>query len=237
MPRPSSPILDTLPEGARRRLFERAVPRRLVRGEQLHNAGDPPQRVHLVESGVLVLVARDAEGHETILWLAVPGEIAGEVAAVDGRHQPLDAVAALRTSVVGFDARLFVEIVTAHSASALELTRLMAKRTRWIADLALERTSGEVPARLAGRLLDLAALLGRRGDRGIDLELPFAQEDLGRLAGMCRESACKALRHFRAEGVLDYRGRRMRILRPDLLERLRCSGHPIRHHVGPSVRR
>jgi CRP/FNR family transcriptional regulator, cyclic AMP receptor protein len=237
MNRPSSPILDALPEPARRRLRERAVSRRLVRGERLHAGGDSGKRVHLVESGVLLLVAGDAEGHETILSLALPGEIAGEIAALDGRHQPLDAVAALRTTVVGFDAGLFVDIVMGHSASALELARLLAKRTRWIADIALERTSGEVPARLAGRLLDLAVLLGRTGAGGIDLELPFAQEDLGRLAGMCRESACKTLRRFRAEGVLDYRGRRMRILRPDLLERLRCSAHPFRDHGLPSVRR
>lgn len=233
----SSPIIDALPQSARRRLFERAVPRRLVRGERLYSGGDAPNRVHLVESGVLLLVARDAEGHETILFLAVAGEIAGEIAAVDGRHQPLDAVAALRTAVLGFDAEIFVDIVTAHPSSALELTRLLAKRNRWIADLALERTSGEVPARLAGRLLDLAAQLGRPGSSGIDLELPFAQEDLGRLAGMCRESACKALSRFRADGVLDYRGRRMRILRPDLLELLRCSAHPIRDHARPVVRR
>ena len=237
MTRPSSPILDTLPEPALRRLRARAVSRRLIRGERLHTAGDSPRRVHLVENGVLLLVAGDSEGHETILSLALPGEIAGEIAAVDGGHQPFDAVPALGTTVVGFDAELFVDIVAGHPASALELSRLQARRTRWIADIALERTSGEVPARLAGRLLDLALLMGRKGAAGIDLELPFAQEDLGRLAGMCRESACKTLRRFRAEGVLDYRGRRMRILRPDLLERLRCSAHPFRDHGLPSVRR
>ena len=88
-----------------------------------------------------------------------------------------------------------------------------------MSDTAVERTSSEVPARLAGRLLDLADLLGTVRQGAVEMELPLAQGDLGRLAGMCRESACKTLRRFKSQGLLDYRGRRLRILRPDALER------------------
>jgi CRP-like cAMP-binding protein len=55
-----------------------------------------------------------------------------------------------------------------------------------------------------------------------------AQGDLGRLAGISRESTCKALRSFQSQGLLDYRGRRLRILRPDVLERIRCTGRMAR---------
>ena len=128
--------------------------------------------------------------------------------------------------MIGFDADLFAEILLDNAAAAVQLSVMMAERSRWIYDTALERTSSEVPARLAGRLLDLAVLLGRVRDGAVELELPLGQSDLGRLAGMCRESACKTLRRFRAEGWVEYRGRRLRILRPDALERVRCGGRP-----------
>lgn len=220
----ASPVLDRLCEPDRMRLIDRAVPRHLGPGERLYLAGDRARRAHLITSGLIKLVARDGEGKETILCLALTGEITGDTAAVDGLPQPLDAVAATHTDVLGFDADLFIEVLSRNPAAAMQLSLTMAERMRWICETALERTSSEVPARLAGRLLDLADILGHVTDGAVELELPLGQGDLGGLAGMCRESACKTLRRFKAEGLLDYRGRRLRILRPDVLHRIKCSG-------------
>jgi CRP-like cAMP-binding protein len=220
----SSPILEALVPADRVKLLDRAVPKRLGPGEPLFLAGDESGRAHILMSGIVKLTARNAEGQETILCLVRPGELIGEVAGPPGWRQPLDAVAAGRSDVIGIDARLFVDALARNAEAAVELSRLMAQRARWIGESALERTTSEVPARLAGRLLHLAELLGRSQQGTVELELPLAQGDLGRLAGMCRESACKTLRSFKAAGILDYRGRRLRILRPDHLEAIRCAG-------------
>lgn len=219
-----SPILDSLRPRDRARLLDRAVHRRLVAGERLYLAGDRGRRAHLVCSGVLKMTAQDTEGRETILCLGLPGDIIGDVAALDGNPQPLDAVAAMRTTAFGFDSDLFVSILETNPGACLELARALAQRARWITDVALERTSSQVPARLAGRLLDLADLIGRVRNGTVELDVPLAQADLGRLAGMCRESANRALKSFKEAGLLDYRGRQLRILRPDALERIRCEG-------------
>ena len=219
-----NPVLEALPERDRRALLERGVPRALRRGQILYMAGERERRLHLVTEGVVKLTARDGAGHETILGLAVPGDLIGEVAAIDQLQQPLDAVAATPSSVLGIDADLFVEMMSRHGSASLELARCLAARTRWMCDTAMERSNSEVPARLAGRLLDLADMLGRVESGAVEMELPLAQADLGRLAGMCRESTCKTLRNFKAKGVVDYRGRRLRILRPDVLEKIRCAG-------------
>ncbi|MPZ70269.1 MAG: helix-turn-helix domain-containing protein, partial [Actinobacteria bacterium] len=193
-------------------------------GELLYLTGDPSERVHVIDSGILKLTARDAEGEETIVGLALPGETVGEIAALDVTSHPTDCSAATRAMVTGFDAGTFVEVLRNDPSGALGVARILSARFRWCSDAAIERAASEVPARLAGRLLELARLLGDEGEAGIDLEMPLAQADLGRLAGMCRESACKALRRFRREGLVDYRGRKLRILRPDALEHIRCAG-------------
>ena len=220
----SSPVLDAMAENDRSLVLDKFVPRRLTSGDHLHLAGDRNRRAHFLVSGLMKLAARNLDGDETILFLALSGDLVGDVAAVDGLPQPLDAVAAMSCEVVGVDADLLVEVLERNPKAALLVARQMAQRARWICDTALERTSSEVPARLAGRLLDLADLLGRVHDGAVELELPLAQEDLGRLAGMCRESACKTLRRFKAAGFIDYEGRRLRILRPEVLERIRCTG-------------
>lgn len=220
----SSPVIDSLSPPDRFRLLDRAVPRRLRPGEPLFLAGDPGRRAHVLTRGLVKLTARNAEGQETILALVTPGDLIGDVAAADGLPQPLDAVAAIPSDILGIDADLLLEALSRSPRAAVELARLIATRSRRMCETALERTSSEVPGRLAGRLLHLAALLGHMRQGAVEIELPLAQGDLGRLAGMCRESACKTLRSFQAAGIVDYRGRRLRILRPDTLERIRCAG-------------
>lgn len=217
-----STLVDQLPQRDRQRLLDRSVERCLERGEILHLAGDRADRVHVVIEGVIKLSLRDSEGDETILGLAPVGSVVGDIGAIDGRPQPLDAVAATSCVVLGIDASLFLEAVFADPRTALELCRGQSARTRWMIETALERTSGEITARLAGRLLDLGTMLGTQKDDTITLDLPLGQRDLGKLAGMCRESTCKTLRRMKADGLVDYSGRRIRILRPDSLRMMRC---------------
>jgi CRP-like cAMP-binding protein len=219
-----SPVLAELTNKELERLLRRAVSRHLEGGDILFLAGDEAERMYVVEDGVFKFIARDDAGAETILGLAIEGDLIGEVAVLGDSLQPVDAVAATACDVTGFDAETLVELTASNGKAALELARGLARKTRWLSDAALERTSGEVPQRLAARLLDLADLLGRVRGSGIELELPLAQKDLGRLAGMCRESACKAMREFQSQGVIEYRGRQLRIHRPDLLHKIRCSG-------------
>lgn len=217
-------LLEELRPTDRTILLDRAVERVLGRDEILHLAGDRPQRVHLVIDGIVKLSARASNGDETILGLATPGAAIGDIAAIDGRGQPLDAITVTPCSLLGFDARLFVEVVFRNPAASLALAQAGTERTRWVIDTALERTSGEVEERLAGRLLDLARMLGRPVGTGVELDLPVGQRDLGKLAGMCRESACKTLRRMKSDGIVDYEGRRLRILRPNTLRMMRCGG-------------
>lgn len=231
-----SSVLEALPPPDRQRLWERSVMRSLDPGTFLYLAGDEAERVHLVTQGLMKFTSSDDDGRETILGLAVPGDFVGELAALDGLRQPFDVVAVTHCGVVGFDPEALIDAVTSNPGAAVELASSLAGRTRWICETAMERASGEVPARLAGRLLHLAELLGRVRGEAIELDLPLGQGELGRLAGMCRESACKTLNSFKARGYVDYRGRRLRILRPDALELIRCAGRaegaPRRDKIG-----
>ncbi|MFP5351344.1 MAG: Crp/Fnr family transcriptional regulator [Actinomycetota bacterium] len=219
-----SPLIQALTPRERERLLDRAVPRVLARGETLYLSGDDDRRVHLVTEGLLLLAARDGAGDETLLGLAVPGELVGDASAIDGDPQPFDVIAATRSAVVGIDADLLVDILAGNGGAALELARTVAMRTRWLSAIALERAHNDVSARIAGRLLDLAELLGRMRSGTIEMELPLSQTEMGRLAGVCRESASKTLNRMRSKGILDYSGKTLRIYRPDMLERIRCAG-------------
>jgi len=225
MPLPTfSPLLAHLSPEERSCLLDRAVPRRLDPGTFIHLTGETSPRVHLVSSGIVKLTARDAEGRETILGLAVRGDILGDAAVIEGVPQVTDAVAVTACDVVGFEAGRLMDVLSRNPGAALEVARNMAGRLRWLGTTAMERTCAPATARLAGRLLDLAEMFGRGSDGACRLEVWLPQTDLGRLAGISRESTCKALRRFKQQGVVDY-GRRgpLTILRPDLLDAIRSN--------------
>ncbi len=220
-----SPLIQVLSPREQVRLLDRAVPRTLGRGDTLYLAGDDDRRVHFVAGGMLKLCSCDHEGRETIVTLAVAGDVVGETAAADLDPHPFDVTAATTCDVIGVDADLFIDVITTNPAAARELARLAAVRIRWIAATAGERTTTDVPSRLAGRLLDLAELLGRMRSGTIEVDLPLTQTDVGQLAGMCRESASKTLSDWKRRGVLEHNGKTLRIFRPDALERIRCGAH------------
>ena len=218
-----SPVLSALSDRDHRRLVDRAVPRTIAQRQPLFFAGEKCEHVYVVLDGIVKLCSRDTSGAETILALVAAPDLAGDIGALEGTH-PTDGIGASRCHVLALDAELFLEVVTSNGAASRELTRSLAARWRRMSEVALERTTGEVPVRLAGRLLELAEVCGHMKSGTIEMQLPLAQEDLGRLAGMCRESTCKALRKFKRAGVVDYKGRRLSILRPDVLRKLTCAG-------------
>jgi len=219
-----SPFVASLPPREQQRLLDRAVPRQLERGDALYLTGDEERRVHVVESGILKLACCDAEGRETTLALALPGDLVGETSACDGDLQPLDVIALTPTKVIGIDAELFIDVATRNADAALELARTFAARMRWVTATASERTTNDVPSRLAARLLDLAEMIGRMRSGTIEVDLPLTRTDVGQMAGMCRESASKTLTSWKRQGVLEHNGKTLRIFRPDALERIRCAG-------------
>jgi len=219
-----SPVISALPPRARRRVLDGGVGRSLDPGEFLLLAGDDRRRAYVVRRGIVKLTARDVHGRETILGLALPGDIVGDLAALDGLRQPLDAVAATCADVLGVDADVLVELIASNAAAAFEFARAAVARARCTYEWACERNSRDTWARLAGRLLHMAELLGESDAAVVEFDVPLLQGDLAHFAGMCRESASKTLKQFKSQGLIDYRNRRLRILRPDVLDRIRCAG-------------
>ena len=209
--------------GSEAELFEHARPMTLLTGERLCVAGERDLGVYVVRSGMLKLIGNSASGRESIICLAFPGEIIGEVAAFDGRPQPLDVVAATRSELLAISTRALVRALLEVPGAAVAAGALMARRSRWMCDTAVERNIRYAPARLAGRLLGLAQHCGAETGEPIHIGLPLAQSDIGKLAGMCRESACRALKSFQEAGAIDYRRSQLSILNPQVLEQFRST--------------
>jgi CRP-like cAMP-binding protein len=70
----ASPVIAALTPDQRSRVLDRGIKRSFVPGDVLHLSGDYRSRLHLVSTGVFKLSARDGEGRETIVGLAISGD-------------------------------------------------------------------------------------------------------------------------------------------------------------------
>lgn len=204
------------------------VTKQLRRGDVLFTAGAQADSAYFVASGGIKLVGRSAEGAETIAGVTLAPGAVGLADGWRGGTHSTDAIAISEATLWSIDvARLGIAAQRSPALSAA-LIDALSLEVRSLRSLLIERASGDVPARLAGRLLDLAAALSRSGRTDCVFELPFSQQDLASLSDMCRESTNKTLRAFRQARIVEQEGRTIRILRPDVLERLRCCGRQTR---------
>jgi CRP-like cAMP-binding protein len=183
-------------------LCEHGVLRHYRRGEVLFTEGDVAERLFVLQQGWVLIRSSAADGHDVVLGLRGPGEVLGELSALDGKPRSATAVAADDASVVVTPVHVLRETLEADPEAARELLIVIAERLREADRRRLEYTTQDTLARVATRLLELTERFGEPVAGGLRSELPLVQDDLARWCGASRESTVKALRTLRRLGVV-----------------------------------
>src|SRR5690606_38392354 len=100
------------------------------RGERMFVEGDPPGEVYGVLDGRVNLSVVTREGREISLAHKGPGEVFGELSAIDGLPRSASATALDDVVVAIVSASRFVRFVDENPSVALPLLRLLAARLR-----------------------------------------------------------------------------------------------------------
>ena len=177
----------------------------------IHQADEGGPVVVLLSGRVKIAVAAQA-GREAIIAVRGAGDLIGELAAIDDGPrstmvttlEPVDALVIARSE--------FAALLERHPRLALVILRTVARRLRY-ADVQQARyATHDVVGRLAHRLLELGERFGTQGDDGIEVTLPFSQEDLASWVGASREAVSKALQTLRSLGIVETGRRRVTVL-------------------------
>jgi CRP-like cAMP-binding protein len=117
-----------LREGARTAIREAGDRTRFRRGSSIFAPGDPPGPAMLILSGKVDIVAAD-EGSGPLAQLG-PGELFGELAAIDGLPRTAGAVAHDDVEVSSVDPTWFKLMLTDENGLAVDLLRGLHGRMR-----------------------------------------------------------------------------------------------------------
>jgi CRP/FNR family transcriptional regulator, cyclic AMP receptor protein len=181
------------------------------RGQALFTQGDLAERVFVIDRGWVMITSLSSVGREIVLGLRGPGEVIGELSALDGEPRSSTALAVDEvTATVAPASALTRALQDAETAN--ELVRMLAARLRDADRKRLEFASLDTLGRVAWRLLELSERFGEESADGIVVELPFSQEQVASWCGASREATVKALARLRTLGCVTT-GRRSLVIR------------------------
>src|SRR5215207_5505430 len=162
----SERFLDSLTEEEVAHLRARGVVRRFPRGTALFQERQVSDRVMLLTEGRVKIASISQDGRESVLAFRGPGEVLGELSAIDGRPRSagVTAVDSVQALVIpSADFRAFLE--RSPAAALWILTRLVTRlreADRKRAEFGASVTIG----RVAARLVELACDYGREQPGG-----------------------------------------------------------------------
>jgi CRP/FNR family transcriptional regulator, cyclic AMP receptor protein len=183
--------------------------RRYTRGETLFHQGDDAGSVHVLLSGHVKVAQVTAEGREVILAFPGPGDLLGDLSAIDGQPRSatvraLEDVEALVLPGGGFRA-----LLERRPRLALLLLRTTIARLREADRQRVDYAVHDVVGRVARRLVELCDRFGAEREGGVDTGLAITQDELAAWAGSSREAVAKAMGLLRSLGWVQTERRRV----------------------------
>jgi CRP/FNR family cyclic AMP-dependent transcriptional regulator len=199
-------------------------------GATVLQEGDVSDHVVIIEVGSVKVSLSSPAGRQVVLAIRGPGDLLGEISAIDGRSRSATVTALSAVTATVLPGGTFRSLLMKDGARAFAMLRMVTERLREADAHRLELGAYAVLHRTSRLLADFAGRYGVVGCDGVAIQVPLSQAELAQATGASREAVVKALRRLRDLGAVRTSRRRIEVLRLDVLctiaEDLLPSGSP-----------
>lgn len=212
------PLFQGMSSEQLQQIHQHSVERSYPKGAFIFHEGDHGEGFHFVISGKVKIVKGSDDGREHTIKIMQPGDVFAEVLLFTTLPYPATAVAAENCRVGIIKNTDLEKLILTNNQLALQLIKTLSQRLlyaqRKIKDLALS----DVLSRTAETLLSLARDHGHQSEAGqITILVDMPRQELANLVGTTRESVTRTLSAMKRDGLIDFDGRRVVLLKPDKL--------------------
>jgi CRP/FNR family transcriptional regulator len=217
-----TPVFRPLSTRARDALSRAAAPRSASRGALLWRAGEPPDTLHVIQSGLVKLVRTLPNGRSSILGLFGPRDTLGETAILSGTPYYADGVVATASAtLLGIPRGAVLEAVHAEPALALALAGGMRRQLGQLETKVRILSAGSVECRIAALLLDLYDRFGDDFDDGTSrVPLGLSRRELADLVATSFETAIRVMTRWERSRLVSTEPDGFTLRDRDALERI-----------------
>jgi CRP/FNR family transcriptional regulator, cyclic AMP receptor protein len=190
-----------------------------TRGASLFTEGHTSGQVLVVLSGRVKVTTTTEDGRETLLGVRGPGDLLGELSAIDGGPHSGTVVALEPLDTLMLTAPAFQSFLAEHGHAGLVLLRTVTIHLRDADRKRVELAAFDAAGRVCNRLLELSLDHGEACGDGVRITVPLSQDELAGWTGLSREAVSKALRMLRENGWIETRRRGITVLDSAALRR------------------
>jgi CRP/FNR family transcriptional regulator, cyclic AMP receptor protein len=201
-------VLEALREHGRTATFEP--------GERLLHEGEPGDSVVVILRGRVKVSHAGPDGRETLLDFRGPGELVGELAALDRDPRSSSVTAIEPVEALLVPASAFRSLLD-RPGLGVEVLRMLTARFRDADRKRIDFGGSDSVGRAAARIAELAERYGEPAGDGIVIALPISQEELAGWAAVSRAGMASALRTLRELGWIETERRRITVRDLDAL--------------------
>lgn len=166
----------------------------------MFSEGEPGEMLYIIASGHVTIARRCPGGAPTLTAVLGAPDMFGELAVFDPGPRGSSATALTDVTAVSLSRTAMRGWIAEHPAAVETLLALLARRQRRTTAEMCELLHPDLPARVAGRLVDLAQRFGTRDRGGIRVTPPLTHTDLAQLAGAGRPPVHRVLADFTERG-------------------------------------
>lgn len=186
-----------------RRLGELLHRKTFPAGKSLMTVDQTGEVVYFILSGAVKVHIEQEDGTDVSISILGPGEIIGEMSALDQTNRSASVVTIEKTTLLWMDRETFRRCVMAIPALASDLACTISSRLRSANEQIQSLAAVEVETRIARRIIAFAERYGQTLPNG-DLLIPIrlTQTDIATLVGASREHTNKILVSYKDRGYL-----------------------------------
>ncbi len=213
-------FLSYLEPSDREFLLGRGRIRTLPASTALMHEGDPTDHVLVLLSGWVRAYTNARDGTVVLYALRGPGDVIGDLAALQGWPRTGTVDTLQETEFVQFSHDGFISCLHDRPAVGIALLRQMAQRLRDAETARVNFATMDVAQRVAALLVQLADTHGKPTSDGVVVGMPLTQQDIANSIGGSRRAVARAMQTFRDRGMLVTGRRRFVVSSIDVLRRL-----------------
>ncbi|MBT3376251.1 MAG: Crp/Fnr family transcriptional regulator [Lentisphaerae bacterium] len=174
------------------------------RGELLFTQGEAAEGLFIVGKGKVKIYRLSDDGREQVIHVLTPGQPCAEVPVFEGTRYPAHACALVKTTVLCFTRRTFLDEARRKPEILLNMLAALSRRLRHMVKLVDDLSLKDVGARVAGYLLEHAS--------GNCVRLEEPKKILAGRLGTSPETLSRTLGQFQADQLVTVDGKVIHLL-------------------------
>ncbi len=180
----------------------RLVMRSFKKNEVILHEEDTSQYMYMIISGKVKVVQISREGKETILALHQSGDFFGEMSLIDGKTAPATVIATENSVIAIISKKDFYSLLFVQEKVLVKLLQIFCERLREAFERIQILSFSNAAQRIKTLFIMLADMYGKRGPKGIKLDLKLTHQNIADMTGITRETVTRIINKWQKEGEI-----------------------------------